>query len=223
MAGNELALVGGGINASTVSEALTQQLEDALLRATDAKEAAKKVSADPKLLAEARDKLSLVSRLAGPTTGDDIYVCLQPLLIMFGHPDFGQDDAASELQGAWLDLYIAALKDRPKEAIEIAVQEWLRNGKPFFPKPVELNKLAEETADEIRLIDFRLKLAVRRADEHRPAPKKTPEEALAVKALVNDLKGADGKIHLAKSVDTIVPPSNRRATADALRRLADYQ
>lgn len=223
MAGSELALVGGGINASTVSEALTPQLEDVLLRSADAKEAAKKVAATPALLAEARDKMSLISRLAGPITPDELYVALQPLLIMFGQPDFGQDEAAQELQGAWLELYIKALKDRPKEAIEIAVSEWLRKGKPFFPKPTELNALAEETADEIRLIEFRLKLAVRRADEHRPPPKKTPEEAQAVKQLVADLKGPDGKIHLSKSIDTVVPPSNRRATAEALRRMSDYQ
>lgn len=223
MAGNELALVGGEINASTVSEALTLQLEDTLLRSPDAKTAAKEIAGDPKLLAEARDRLNLVSRLAAPIGREALYVAIQPLLIMFGPPDFGQDEEAESLKKAWFDLYAQAMADRPREAVEIAVAEWLRVGKPFFPKATELNALAEATAAEIQLIAYRLRRAVERANEHRPTPKKTPEEALAVKQMVEDMKGPDGRIQLAKSMDTVVPPSNRKATAEALRRMADYQ
>jgi hypothetical protein len=224
MAGNELALVGGAINASTVSEALTPQLEEALLRASDAKEAARKIAANPKLLAEAMEKMSLVSRLAAPVTADQLYVCLQPLLILHGPPDFGQDEEAEQLQQAWLDIYTKALCQHPKEALEIAVSECIRLRKyNDFPKPGYLNELAQAASDEIRLIDFRLKLAVRKSEEHKPPPKRTPEEALAVKAMVEEMKGPDGRISLGKSVDAVVPPSNRNATAEALRRLADYQ
>lgn len=221
---NELALAGGAINASTVSEALTEQLEDTLLGASDAKEAARKIAARPNLLAAARNSLATVQRLAAPVTPDILYVCLQPLVILYGPPDFGQDEAGVELQKAWFDIYATALKDHPRESIELAVSECIRLRKyNDFPKPGYLNELAQQATDEIRLIAFRLKLAVERADQHRPPPERTPEDAAHIKALVDDLKGADGKVRLTKSTASTVPPSNRAATAQALRRLADFQ
>lgn len=224
MADNELALVGGANSASTVSEALTQQLEAVLLKASDAKEAAKEVAADPKLLAEAREQYNLVARLAAPVSPSDLYICLQPLLILHGPPDFGQDEEAKGLQQAWLDIYTKALGDHPKEALEIAVSECIRLRKyNDFPKPGYLNELAQAASDEIRLIAFRLKKAVERADEHRPPPKRTPEDAQAVKGMIEEMKGKDGRIQLSKSPDSVVPPSNRSATAEALRRLTHYQ
>lgn len=223
MADNELALPGGGINASTVSEALTAHLEDTLLQASDAKEAARKIAAHPRMLAEAREQLNLVSRLAQPIGGPDLYVAMQPLVIMFGPPDFGQDAVAQDLQRAWFDLYEQALKDHPREAIDIAVAEWLRIGKPFFPKPTELNKLAEDSTAEIRLIAFRLRHAVEKSDELRPPRKRTPEDAQIVGEMLADLRGPDGRIHLAKSTSEAIPPADRRATAEALRRLAQYR
>lgn len=219
---NELALQGGGINASTVSEALTQPLEKVLLEAADAKTAAREVGRSPKLLAEARDKLSLVSTLASPQSPSDLYVSIQPLVIMFGPPDFGQDAEGKTLQRAWFDIYASTLKEHPKEAIEIAVAEWLRVGKPFFPKPSELHKLAEESSAEIRLIAFRLRYAVERADEYRPAPKRTVEQTQEMKAMADKLRGPDGKIHLTQSTADVVPATDRSATAAALRRLAGY-
>lgn len=223
MGGSELDLAGGGINASTVSEALTQQLEATLLSAGNAREAARKVSANPKLMAEAREQLGAVSRLAQPIGSTDLYVAIQPLVIMFGPPDFGQDEVAKELQKAWFDLYEAALKDHPREAIDIAVSEWLRVGKPFFPKPTELNALAEATTAEIRLIAFRLRVAVEKAEEVRPPRKRTPEDAQVVGEMLASLRGPDGRIHLAKSTASATPPTDRTATAEALRRLAQYR
>lgn len=224
MAGNELALVGGAINASTVSEALTQRLEDALLRASDAKEAAKEVGRAPELLTEARDKLALVTRLASSISGEELYVALQPLLILHGPPDFGADEEAETLKLAWFAIYEKALCQHPREAIDIAVSECIRLNKyNKFPLPGYLNELAEESSTEIRLIAFRLRLAVERADQHRPIPKRTPEDQAAVKQMADTLKGPDGRIQVAKSVNSVVPPSNRRATAEALRRLGgDY-
>lgn len=199
MAEQELALVGGAINASTISEALTPQLEEALLKAEDATTAAKTIAASPKLLAEARDKLSLISRLAGPTEAEDLYVCMEPLLIMFGAPDFGQDQGASKLQKAWFALYVQALKDMPRESIEIAIQLWLQKGKPFFPKPTELYALAEKEALEIRLIAHRLKRAVERAAEHKPVPRKA-DDVKRARELIAGLKDRDGRIRLGKSI-----------------------
>lgn len=175
-------------------------------------------------MAEAREQMGLVARLARPLTADELYKCLGPLLILHGPPDFGQDDAGEKLSQAWREIYTKALCHHPREAIEIAVSECIRLRKyPDFPQPGYLNELAQATTDEIRMIEFRLKLAVRRADEHRPPPKRTPEEAQAVKAMVAEMKGPDGRIQLAKNMDTVVPASDRSATANALRRLADYQ
>lgn len=224
MAGSELDLVGGAINASTVSEALMPQLEEVLLKAADATEAARKIARDPKLLAAARDQLSTVSRLAQPLTENELYIALQPLVIMYGAPDFGQDAEAAHLQRAWFDIYKTTLKEHPKEAIEIAVAEVLRTHRyNKFPLPADLHKFAQETTAEIKMIEFRLRKAVQRADEHRPPPKKNPEDKEAVKAMIDDMRGADGHIHLTKASHTATPATDRRATAEALRRLAQYR
>jgi len=224
MADNELALPGGGINALTVSEALTERLESVLLGATDAKAAARTIAGNPKLLAEAREKLSLVSRLAAPITPDELYVCLQPLVLLHGVPDFGQDDAAADLQVAWFDIYVKALQEHPKEAIEIAVFEAIRLRKyDKFPLPGYLNELATESTTEIRLIAFRLRYAVEKGGENRPPRKRTAEDAQVVGEMLADLRGPDGRIHLAKSASEATPPTDRRATAEALRRLAGYR
>lgn len=224
MADNELALVGGAINASTVSECLTQRLENTLLEAADAKEAAKAVAADPKLLAEARDRLNVVSRLAGPTPKDEVYNVLQKLVVMYGAPDFGQDAEAVAMQKVWFDIYYDVLKNHPREALDLAVFEVLRTRKySSFPQAAEISAMAQEATDEIRLIAFRLQLAVKRADEHKPAPKRTMEDTAAVRQMMAGLRGPDGRIQLGagKSMDSVVPPSDRRATAEALRKLAD--
>jgi hypothetical protein len=202
MAGSELALQGGAINASTVSEALTKTLEDTLLAAGSAEAAAKTIARSPKLLAEAQEKLSLVLRLAAPISSEQLYAELQPLLIMFnGAPDFGQDPEADKLQVVWFDIYAKALAKMPVEAVNIAVSEWMRVGKPFFPKPSELHKLAEPTATEINMIAWRLKKSVEDAAQHRTVDK-SPEEIERVKAMIDELRGPDGKISLASILRT---------------------
>lgn len=180
----------------------------------------------PALLAEARDKLSQVQRLAKPVTEEQLYVCLQPLLILYkGPPDYGTTEEGEAMQVAWMQLYMDALKGHPKEALDIAVSEIVRTRKyPTWPMPGDINAAAKETTDEINLILFRLRYAVEKADQHRPAPKKTDDDVAAVRAMVNELKGPDGRIALSKDINSVVPKSNRKATADALRRIADeYQ
>jgi hypothetical protein len=196
-----------------------------LVRSTDAKEAAKTICATPALLAEARDRLAVVTRLAKPIGKQDLYVALQPLIIMYGTPEFGDDETGVEIGATWIDLYLNALKDHPREAIDIAVSECIRLRKyNDFPKPGYLNELAQQTTDEIRLVAFRLRLAVERAEQHRPAPKRTEEETREIKEIISDLKGPDGRIHLgAKSVQSVTPKTDRQATAEALRKMADYR
>lgn len=223
MADNELALPGGAINASTVSEALTKRLEDVLIHAADVKTAVEAIVATPALMDEAKTAVALVSRLAGPTSTDDLYIALQKLLVLYGPPDFGQDKNAAGLKKAWFAMYADVLCPHPLEAIKIAVDECIRIRKfDKFPTPGYLNELAEESAAEIKMIAFRLKKAVAKAAKPPPPPKRTPEESMEIAAIVADMKGADGKIRLApKSIATVVPPTDRKATAEALRRLSD--
>lgn len=195
----ELLLLGGEINASTVSDALTPSLEKVLLEAQDAGTAARKIAAVPALMAEVKEKVNLVTRLASPIGSDGVYIALQPCLIMWGPPDFGSDKEADAMAKAWIDIYAKALKDLPKEALEIAVSEWFRTGKPYFPRPTELNKLAQETAAEIRLIAWRMRKAAEYVEKKTPV-ERTPEDVEKVKAMIAEMRGPDGRIQLGRSM-----------------------
>lgn len=172
-----LPLVEMAPTASTVCDACTKQLRDCLMDATDAHEAARLVARDTLLLDEARAIAPLVARLAAPCGRDAVYVALQPLIILHGAPKLGDD----RLMESWLEIYQKALKELPREALDLAVSDHIAMSS-FFPKPAELLKLAEPKAVEIRTLAWRIKTAAEQPVKRAAATKTDKEEAARVVA-----------------------------------------
>lgn len=148
----------------------------------------RKITGSPALLAEAREKVDLVTRLTARLSAEQVYVLLQPLLILFGPPDHGDGPEAKTLDRAWLDLHTQAYRDIPKEALEAAVSDWIAHGKPFFPKPTELVKLADKRATDLRKIAWRLRQAAEKSAPRQRA-ETTDEQRAAAKARLQEAMG----------------------------------
>lgn len=167
------------------------------------------IASSTALLATARSCLSTVERLALPVgrgsadgrwaPAEIVYAVLQPCLILWGPPKLGDDQAGQELKRRWLELYAKALGEFPREALELAVDAWIAGGRPFFPFPADLAKLAEREAVEIRMIAYRLRKAVEKAAQAKPV-ERTAEDRARGKALLADLRDpVTGRIRLLKS------------------------
>lgn len=205
------------VTAVTISSAFTAPSWLKLKNADDAKAAVKMALADPVLLSECRTSNAVVQRMAGPMGRDAVYVALQPCLILFGAPNFGE--ARDGLGTAWIALYQDALAKLPKEALEHAVSEWIANGKPFFPKPAELKKLADAKAGEIGLIAWRCKRIVEDAVKARPL-EIPPEERAAVGEQFKDLMAALGAKREVVVETTRLAPTPQ-AAAERIRAAAE--
>lgn len=166
-------------SASTLSETFTRPLCDFLLNAEDAKAAVKGAMNNPLILAECRRVNDAVQRLSRPVGKDGVYRALQPCIVLFPLPNYGP--GKEKLREAWLSIYQEALARLPKEALEYAVSEWIANGKPYFPKPSELNLLAKAKAAEVGLLAWRCRRIVEDAAKARP-PEISPEERAQVSA-----------------------------------------
>lgn len=219
MSGQEvLALGPDAETAATISQAFTPQCSELLKNASDAKEAVRKALADPMVVAECQRVADRVKRFAGPMGKDAVYVALQPLLILFGPPSFGEGREA--LQGAWIAIYQDALHHLPREALEAAVSDWILNGKPFFPKPAELNKLARPKLEEVALIAWRCRQVADAAAMQRPKEISAEDRALVAQGLreLGDTLSATA----AKAREAMVTPrQNQHAMAERLRAAAE--
>jgi hypothetical protein len=161
-----LPLSGGGLNAATLAEAISPRLWKVTAEAENAFEAGRRIVASAELLAEAQDKLSLVSRLAAPMGPEDCYVALQPLVIMYGIPAFGEGEDGDRLRAAWWASTQKALCDLPKESLEYAVDRYIATAtKHLFPDPGILRKICEEHATQVRMVAWRIRKAVEDAAE----------------------------------------------------------
>lgn len=218
--GQQLALTGGAMHAQTVSEALTADLEAALLKASTTEEATRAVLAKPEWVSLLKENSALIRRLAGESTSEQIWRAYQPLLLIFDPKDFGNGKEGEDLQAAWFEVHVQVMKKYPLEAIEIAVAEWLGpKGKAWMPKPSELAKLAEEASFEIKLIAYRVRRAVDAAASYAPPRERSPEDRAQVKRMLDDMRGPDGKIQLVRRVDHPTPIGDQHRVAANLRRL----
>lgn len=164
-----------------------------MLNGNDAKAAVADIVRDEMLLCECRRAAHRVHQLAGKVGSDGVYIAMQPLIILFRPPDF--DDPTGTIASTWIALYQSALKHLPKEALEHAVSQWIAFGKPFFPKPSELNALAKAKAEEIWKIDWRVRQAIEYADKVKPV-EKTPQDIAAVKAMLEEWRGRRSLRHM---------------------------
>lgn len=197
MASQELQLSGGALNVSTLSEAVTSQLWRLCADSTDAREAVRRIAASPARMAEARDVLSLATRLAGPVGPKDCYTCLQPLVIMYGTPAFGDGAEGAAMLQEWWSRNIKALQDLPREALELAVDRYIATAtKHYFPDPGVLRKLCETKAAEVRLIAWRIRKAVEDQAEltRRPPPEVSKEVAEGFRDVAALLKRGRGHV-----------------------------
>jgi hypothetical protein len=190
--GQELQLSGGGLNASTLSEAVTSQLWRLCEDSVDAKQAARRIAANPARMAEAREKLSLVARVAGPVGPDACYVALQPLVIQYGIPPFGPGEEGAAMQEAWWRTTIKALQDLPRESLDLAVDRYIATQtRHYFPNPGTLRKLCEAHATKVRMVAWRIRKAVEENGENtRPPPEVTKEVGDNFRNLAQQLKAS---------------------------------
>lgn len=206
-------------SALTVSETFTAPLCDFLLNALDAKEAVKTAMDSPLILAECRRVNDTVQRLARPIGRDGVYRALQPCLALWGGPRFKAGE--EELVHAWIEAYQMALHRLPKEALEHAVSEWVANGKPYFPKPSELNLLAKAKAVEVGILAWRCRRIVEESAQRRP-PEISREEraqvAAGLAALRDEMRASTGARR--EAMRESYPRSSPHEVADRLRQRA---
>lgn len=185
--GQELLNLGPeAIPAKTLSEAITKSLRSFLESASDAKDAARSIRHHPELADEAIRAQSVVAKLAGPMGREGVYIALQRLIILYGKPDFGKGEEGHSLTKSWVAIYGEALEKYPAEAVVEAVSTWITHGKPFFPKPTELVKLAEPKARALWKLDYRMKAVAAQAAKDA-VPKVSEEERFNVQNGLRDL------------------------------------
>jgi len=169
------------------------------------------------MLAECRRALPRVTVLAAKCGHDGVSTALQPLLIMFGAPDFGE--VTDGLMSTWVGLYVQALGHLPREALDFAVSDWIANGKPFFPKPTELNARAKKQAEDVWRVAWLMRMAVEFADKHK-APAEDPEERRrGIEQARQDLAAmrAGGFVRMREMPRETQPATSRHALAESLR------
>lgn len=226
MATQELALplVGGAINVRTISAAFSSPLQKLVDTAIDAKDFARRVRNEPKLLAELREKNDLIQRMAAPLSEAEVAEILGPIIIQYGLPDFGSDRGMRDAAlGAWRKTWAKALCQVPREALELAIDRWIQMGDPdnprrrgLRPEPADLIRLSKAKAAEIHTVAYRVKFALSNAPAERPEP--TAEERQMAKDLLADIKA--GRFLGPK----VVPQSSgesRKAMVDRIRAAAN--
>lgn len=218
-----LPLVGGAINAKTVSDACTPALEKVLTLSTDADDFARRVAKNDQALADLRERGPMIVNMARPLDPTDVFRAVQPLMVMYDPPEFGDGRAGEALEQNWKAAFCRALRDVPYEALEHAVSERIRFGHPHnprlshkFPTPDQLIELAAEKTAKIQAIAWRIKVALEKADKNRPVVK-TADDIAEVKAFLADLKAGGG---LSRPIPSNGPGESRAAMSARLRAAA---
>lgn len=205
-------------NGSMTSEVLSSSLGEVLDRSGNADEAAQFIVGDPALLAECRAAYPEIERLASSAGHEGVYIAMQPLILLFGRPDYGRGEAAEQLKNAWVQIFGDALHKLSRESLDYAVAEWIKHGKPFFPKPSELYKLAEKAHIAANSRAWRMRKAIERADSgYVPRPEPTEAEREAVRAMMAELRVKLGCKSMASSQKLASSPAK---AAQNLRRMA---
>jgi hypothetical protein len=178
MAQELLNLEAGAMSARTASAAISRPLRSFLDSASKADEAARLIRHRPELADEAIRVQPLIARLCGPMGARNVYTALQPLIVLFGTPDYGKGEIADSLTKTWVQIWGETLAKYPAESVTDAVAMWISHGKPFFPKPTELVALAEPKARELWKLAYRLKVVAERAAKDMPPELDSSEQEL---------------------------------------------
>lgn len=220
--GQELALplVGGAINARTVSDACTPLIQKMLDESTDAQDFARRVARVPKALDDLRERGSVIARLAAPLDETEVFRALGPLVILYGSPDFGDSEDGDRMEKVWKAVYAKALRNVPREALAYAVDLFIEKGHPTkpresgkFPTPDVLIALAKKKTEEIHATAYRVKVALAANGADKP-PEKTPEQIAEVRAFLASLKAGKS---LQEATSYPRPKESQHAMADRMR------
>ncbi len=209
--GQELELIGGRLNASTISELSTTLAWRQLTNGGDNRAAAEELAKSPALIDDVRQSIEAIERLAAPAGDEGVFKAMQPLLIMYGRPK----KADQELQ-IWWGLYYDALRDQPRAALDEAVSEYMRTSEIHaIPAPGPLTKLAEPHAFKIRKARYRGQLALK-MDPPKLRKPPTAEEIAAVRAMTAELHAKpvpefptqrESRQQMAERLRTAAPPA----------------
>jgi hypothetical protein len=178
------------MTARTVSDAISPSLVKLLMvDSTDAHDAVLRISRRGDLLEEAKAANAVVQRICQPVGLNGALIGMGPLLLMFDPPSFGKNEEGVKLADAWQMTYARALSDIPREALEEAVNAYIKIGK-WFPKASEIRELAGPKMAELRKIAWRLKKVVEEARPPKPVLSEAEREAnkRAVAELVAELR-----------------------------------
>lgn len=162
----ELDLVGGQLTVSKASELLTSSLERALLEAPNTAAFVETVRKDRALYSAVQKIAPQMAKKTAPMDEATVYVCLQPLIVIYGPPRFADTAEGQAMAQMWLKVYTEALKGMPVEALEHAVSEYIRSGPPKFrqkawnfPEPSDLVGYAKPVAQKVMGMAWRIKAA----------------------------------------------------------------
>lgn len=220
-----LPLEGGHHNATRASEECSKGLWRLL---TEGDRAGEPVSADeivrriartPALLDEVREVAPRLAARQTPCGPEGVMAVLLPLKSVYGLGDRSEAEWAT----FWA-AYIDALDVLPAECLAEAVIVWNRTG-DRFPVPAQLFKLARAEQTKLQMAAWRAKKAAEFRERHSPGP--TPEERARVKAMMDEMRGPDGRMVLGGAQRMPGPAPTLAPTpaqaAEALRRAADQE
>jgi hypothetical protein len=228
-----MALEGGGMAPTKVSETFTPALLEVLELAGDAAEAAQKIRANKQLLAAAMEAYPHLERMTRPLDATQIFSALQDFVIHFGPPkklDAGElgGEAKDALAGAWAQSWARNLRTLTPEAVALAVDRWMQHGKPFWPAPTELVKLGAALAAEQQKLAYRVRKACESAESRKPPP--TAEEKAQVRESLAEFSkqmsarravSQEPVLRPAKPNDAAVQAMIRQGLEESARRAAE--
>lgn len=211
-----LPLTGGALNVRSASDECSPALWKRLVEADDADHAARSIARNPALKAEVAQVAPRLAEWAKPAEPDRIMRKLVELA-----PIYGIGDRSATEWGVLFRAYLEALAPLPFESIEVACTLWNREAS-YFPKPGELFKLAEGSANRLRLAAWRARKAAEYVD-NLPPPAPSDEDRARVAQMAADLRRELGAKKRDFHHQFPRPARPQFAEADRLRKLADEQ
>ena len=177
----ELALHGGSVKPTSVSQACSKPLMRAATRAGDSKSQISEIVRDPELHAEAKQIAPVVRALAQGVTYEAFVETMQPLFLYAPPKDLPSDQ---RLKTAWFQIGHKAMADVPREALKMAVDLYISTSEyPTFPAWGRLRKLADPFIAEIMTAAYRIGAAARMEPPKAP-PVRSAEDREKVRQML---------------------------------------
>lgn len=158
--------------------------------APDAKTAAQKIQNSRQLVQDALAAHEPLQRLVAPMDRNELYVRLQPLILLYGPPKLDGEKLSeaqvAALDNAWLDVWTRLLRGTTREAFSLAVDRWMAAHK-WWPQPSELIKLAQPLSNEQHKLAYRVKVACEQIGQKRVTAEERREVGQSFHNLADEL------------------------------------